>query len=117
MMGRNLRRIRLARPPPFQYGSSMNDSPRPFGNYFLLQKIATGGMAEIYKAKTFGADGFEKIVVIKKVLPHWASDPDFVRMLKDEAKLSVLLNHPNIVEVFDLGSVDHETFIAMEYVE
>jgi len=95
----------------------MNDSPRPFGKYFLLQKIATGGMAEIYKAKTFGADGFEKIVVIKKVLPHWASDPDFVRMLKDEAKLSVLLNHPNIVEVFDLGSVDHETFIAMEYVE
>jgi serine/threonine protein kinase len=95
----------------------MDASPRPFGKYFLVQKIAVGGMAEIYKAKTFGVDGFEKTVVIKKILPHWASDPDFIRMLHDEAKLSVLLNHPNIVEVFDLGSVDKENYIAMAYVE
>src|SRR5262245_54959424 len=95
----------------------METQPRPFGKYFLLEKIAIGGMAEIYKAKTFGSDGFEKVVVIKKILAHWASDPDFVRMLIDEAKLSVLLNHVNIVGVFDLGNVENDYFIAMEYVD
>ncbi len=95
----------------------METYPHPFGKYFLLEKIAIGGMAEIYKAKTFGSDGFEKIVVIKKILSHWANDPDFVRMLIDEAKLSVQLNHSNIVAILDLGSVDKDYFIAMEFIE
>ncbi len=93
------------------------DLQKPFGKYFLLEKMATGGMAEIYKAKTFGVDGFEKIVVIKKILPHWAADPEFIVMLVDEAKLAVQLNHDNIVSVFDLGSVDNDYYIALEYVE
>ncbi|MBF0491817.1 MAG: serine/threonine protein kinase [Deltaproteobacteria bacterium] len=91
--------------------------PAPFGKYFLLEKIATGGMAEVFKAKTFGVDGFEKIVCIKKVLSHWASDPEFIQMLIDEAKLSAALSHPNIVQVLDLGSFENAHFIAMEYVE
>lgn len=91
--------------------------PAPFGKYFLLEKIATGGMAEVFKAKTFGVDGFEKIVCIKKVLSHWASDPEFIQMLIDEAKLSASLSHPNIVQVLDLGSFENAHFIAMEYIE
>jgi len=95
----------------------MNSPQKPFGKYFLLEKMATGGMAEIYKAKTFGVDGFEKIVVIKKILPHWAADPEFITMLVDEAKLAVQLNHNNIVSVLDLGSVDNDYYIALEYIE
>ncbi len=90
---------------------------KPFGKYFLLDKLGTGGMAEIYKAKTFGSDGFEKTVVIKKILAHWANDPEFIRMLVDEAKLSVMLDHPNIVDVMDLGSVDNTYYIAMACID
>jgi len=93
------------------------DLQKPFGKYFLLDKLGTGGMAEIYKAKTFGSDGFEKTVVIKKILPHWANDPEFIRMLVDEAKLSVMLDHPNVVDVMDLGSVDSTYYIAMAFVD
>ncbi len=93
------------------------ESQKPFGKYFLLDKLGTGGMAEIYKAKTFGSDGFEKTVVIKKILPHWANDPEFVRMLVDEAKLSVMLDHPNIVDVMDLGSFENTYYIAMAFID
>ncbi len=90
--------------------------PKPFGKYFLIDKLATGGMAEIYKAKTFGVDGFEKLLAIKRILPHCASDKDFIKMLIDEAKLSVLLSHTNIVQVYDLGKVGEDYFISMEYI-
>lgn len=90
---------------------------KPFGKYFLLDKLGMGGMAEIYKAKTFGSDGFEKTVVIKKILSHWANDPEFIRMLVDEAKLSVMLDHPNVVDVMDLGSVENTYYIAMAFVD
>lgn len=90
--------------------------PRPFGKYFLTDRIAIGGMAEIYKAKTFGVDGFEKSLAIKKILPHYSSDPNFVTMLTDEAKLVVHLSHPNIVQVYDLGRVRDDYFISMEYI-
>jgi len=90
--------------------------PKQFGKYYLIEKIAVGGMAEIYKAKTFGVDGFEKILVIKRILPHCAADKDFIQMLTDEAKLSVLLSHANIVQVFDLGKIGDDYFIAMEYI-
>ena len=95
----------------------MADLQKPFGKYYLSDKLGTGGMAEIYKAKTFGSDGFEKTVVIKKILPHWANDPEFIRMLVDEAKLAVILDHPNIVDVMDLGSVDNTYYIAMAFVD
>lgn len=90
--------------------------PQQFGKYFLLEKLAVGGMAEIYKAKTYGAEGFEKLLAIKRILPHAAEDKEFINMLIDEAKLSVLLSHANIVQVFDLGKIGSDYFISMEYI-
>ena len=87
-----------------------------FGKYQLLEKIATGGMAEVYRARAFGTAGFEKILVIKKVLPSLAEDSEFVQMFEDEARIAVHLQHVNIVQVFDLGKVEGQYFMAMEYV-
>jgi len=100
--------------------------PEPFGKYILVDHIATGGMAEIFKAKRFGHGGFESLLVIKRILPHIGAKPDFVEMFIDEAKISVALQHPNIVRVFDfgkIGDVDEQRkprdnyFIAMECVD
>ncbi len=93
-----------------------NFESKQFGKYTLLEKLAVGGMAEIYKAKTFGAEGFEKLLAIKKILGHAAADKEFIDMLIDEAKLSVLLSHANIVQVYDLGKVGDDYFISMEYI-
>ncbi|MBI3541354.1 MAG: PEGA domain-containing protein, partial [Deltaproteobacteria bacterium] len=89
---------------------------KPFGRYVLIDKLAIGGMAEIYKAKTYGVDGFEKLLAIKRILSHYSADKDFISMLVDEAKLTVLLSHANIVQVFDLGKVSDDYFISMEYI-
>jgi len=91
--------------------------PRPFGPYSLLRRLAVGGMAEIYVAKTRGLGGFEKLVAIKLVHPHLSADSHFVQMLIDEAKILVLLTHANIAQVFDLGCIDGTYYIAMEFVE
>ncbi len=90
--------------------------PKQFGKYYLLEKLAVGGMAEIYKAKTFGVDGFEKMLALKRILPHCSADKDFIAMLVDEAKLSVTLSHANIVQVYDLGKVGDDYFISMEFI-
>jgi serine/threonine protein kinase/tetratricopeptide (TPR) repeat protein len=87
-----------------------------FGKYKLLELIARGGMAEVFKAKSFGADGFEKVVVIKRILPELAQNHQFVEMAINEAKLAVALSHANIVQVFDLGREEDTYFIVMEYV-
>jgi serine/threonine protein kinase len=87
-----------------------------FGRYALLDKIGTGGMAEIYRAKTFGAAGFEKEFAIKLILPSLVDDEEFVEMFINEAKIAVSLYHANIVQVFDLGEIDSQYYIAMEYV-
>src|SRR5262249_35814500 len=91
--------------------------PVQFGRFQLLERIAVGGMAEIFKAKMTGAAGFEKIVVIKRILPHLAADKQFVDMFIDEAKLTVHLVHPKIVQVLEFGEVDGQYFIALEYVD
>ncbi|MFK7929243.1 MAG: protein kinase, partial [Myxococcota bacterium] len=90
--------------------------PQAFGDYHLLEKIATGGMAEVWRARAYGMAGFEKILVIKKVLPNLAKDQEFVRLFIDEARISVQLLHVNIVQVFDLGQEDGTYYMAMEYV-
>lgn len=90
--------------------------PIPFGDYFLLEKVNTGGMAEIFKAKTFGVEGFERIVAVKKILPSIAEDKEFISMFIDEAKIAVQLTHANIAQIFDLGNIDGQYYIAMEYV-
>lgn len=94
----------------------MPASPQQFGDYHLLEKIATGGMAEVYRARAYGLAGFEKILVIKKVLPTLANDEEFVRLFIDEAKIAVQLLHVNIVQVFELGEVNNQYYMALEYV-
>src|SRR5512139_2277258 len=94
----------------------MSESPRIFGRYQLLELIARGGMAEVHKAKSHGVEGFEKVLVIKSILPELSRDAEFVEMFVKEAKIAVSLSHPNIVQVFDLGRADDRYFIAMEYV-
>jgi eukaryotic-like serine/threonine-protein kinase len=90
--------------------------PATFGKYQLLERIATGGMAEVFLARSFGVEGFEKRLVIKRILPQLARSPHFVSLFIQEAKISVLLNHPNIVQVFDLGRVGEDHYIAMEHI-
>jgi serine/threonine protein kinase len=89
-----------------------------FGQYELLEPIAVGGMAEVYKGRVVGAEGFEKHVAIKRILPELAEDERFVKMLLTEARIHSALSHRNIVQIHDLGiSEDGEYFIVLEYVE
>jgi TonB family protein len=93
------------------------EGPREFGQYTLLRRIATGGMAEVWQARMKGVEGFQKTVAIKKILPHLTDSVDFVTMFIDEAKLAAQLNHPNIIHIYDLGKLEDDYYIAMEYVE
>ena len=88
---------------------------KQFGKYQLLDKIAVGGMAELYRAKVMGDYGFEKQVAIKKILPHLSDEGNLVKAFIDEAKLAALLQHENIVQIYDFGNLDGEYFITMEY--
>jgi len=92
-------------------------APGQFGRYQLLEKIGSGGMAEVFKARMRGEEGFEKIVAIKRIVPHMAANDAFITMFIDEAKLAAQLNHNNITHIFDLGKVDAWHYIAMEFVE
>jgi Tfp pilus assembly protein PilF/tRNA A-37 threonylcarbamoyl transferase component Bud32 len=87
-----------------------------FGKYLVLDKIAVGGMAELYQAKITSVEGFEKLVAIKKILPHLTQDANLVSMFIDEAKLAAMLTHQNIVQIYDLGSMEGTYYIAMEYI-
>jgi serine/threonine protein kinase len=90
--------------------------PTPFGKYYLLERINVGGMAEVFRAKAFGVEGFERLVAVKRILPNIAEDKEFIRMFIEEAKLAVQLNHANIAQIFDLGVVDGAYYIALEHV-
>ncbi len=87
-----------------------------FGKYVLYERIAAGGMAEVFKGGLPGDAGFERQVAIKRILPNLGEDPDFVSMFIDEAKIAVQLSHSNIAQILDLGCHDGTYFIAMEYV-
>ncbi len=87
-----------------------------FGNYEIFRKLAIGGMAELYLAKQRGLGGFERTIVIKCILPHYASDQHFVTMFLDEARIASLLNHPNIVQIYEIGEVGSIYYIAMEFI-
>ncbi len=86
------------------------------GRYELLHRLAMGGMAELYVARHSGIEGFERTVVVKRVLPHLTDDPEFTRMFLDEARIAAALDHPNIAQVTDIDEQDGEFFFAMEYV-
>ncbi len=87
-----------------------------FGRYELLDRIGMGGMAEVWRARVNGIGGFEKIVVIKKILPSFAQNKIFIDMLLAEARLCAMLQHANIVQVYENGENDGNFYIAMEYV-
>jgi len=91
-------------------------APILFGKYYLLDRVAVGGMAEVYRAKTFGLEGSERVVALKRMLPMVSADKELVSMFIDEAKLAIQLNHPNICQVFDWGKVEDSYYLAMEYV-
>ena len=94
-----------------------NPGKKMMGRYQLLALLATGGMAEVYLAKQKGIKGFEKLVVVKRILPHLARESRFIEMFFDEARITAKLNHPNIIQTYDLGKEGNEYFIAMEYLE
>ncbi|HZI10352.1 MAG TPA: serine/threonine-protein kinase [Myxococcus sp.] len=87
-----------------------------FGRYELLRKIAIGGMGAVYLARQKGPVGFQKLLVVKRLLPHLSEDAEFIEMFLDEGRIAAHLNHPNIAQIYDLGDVDGQYFIAMEYV-
>jgi serine/threonine protein kinase len=90
--------------------------PIQFGKYWLLDRVNVGGMAEVWKAKAFGVEGFERLLAVKRILPNIAEDEEFITMFIDEAKIAVQLNHANIAQIFDLGKVDDSYFIALEFI-
>ncbi len=88
-----------------------------FGKYLLLEKLAVGGMAEVYLAKSAGANGLAKLVALKRILPQFTNNPDFISMFKEEAKVAINLNHSNIVSIYDFGIEDSQFYLVMEFVD
>jgi eukaryotic-like serine/threonine-protein kinase len=91
--------------------------PRRYGRYVLIDRLGAGGMAEVFRAVVLGAEQFQSVVVVKRILPRLCANPAFTKMFIDEAKLCGLLSHPNIVKVHDFGKQEEQYFIAMEYLE
>jgi serine/threonine protein kinase len=90
-------------------------STRKFGRYRLVGTMADGAMARLFLAVITGVDGFKRVVVLKEVLPHLSQAPEFTQMFLNEARLAARLDHPNIVRTFELGEIDGNYFISMEY--
>ncbi|MBN2497601.1 MAG: serine/threonine protein kinase [Deltaproteobacteria bacterium] len=86
-----------------------------FGKYKLIAHLATGGMAEIYLASQSGIGGFEKLMVVKRILPNLSKESRFVQMFLDEARIAAKLSHPNVVQIYEVDRVDEQFYIAMEY--
>src|SRR5688572_6826380 len=90
--------------------------PARFGKYLLLDLVNVGGMAEVFLAKTFGVEGFERLVAVKRIHPQLAADTEFVEMFVDEARIAAQLHHVNVVQIHELGRQDGAYYITMEYV-
>ncbi len=88
-----------------------------FGKYELLEAVGKGSIAEVFKAKSFGAEGFEKLLVIKRILRKFSDDEAFGECFIKDAQLAIQLNHTNIVQVFDIGKADDRYYLAMEFVQ
>lgn len=96
-----------------------NDFPNfeSFGNYVLLKKIATGGMAEVFLARPASHKGNGRVVVIKRILPHAANDIEFIKMFQGEIRVCMGFNHPHTVQIHDFGECNRQPYISMEYIE
>lgn len=88
-----------------------------FGNYILLEKLAAGGMAEVYLAKKLAASGVQKFVAVKRILEQFSDSEEFIAMFKDEAKIAINLSHSNVVAIYDFGMEKNQFFLVMEFVE
>src|SRR3712207_6088830 len=95
--------------------SAPRASGERFGRYVLLDVIGRGGMAECYRSVVQGVEGFQRVFVIKRILRDKAASRDLVEMFVNEARISALLNHPNIVQIYDFGQIEGQYFLAMEY--
>jgi len=95
--------------------ASARSGGEEFGRYRLVDMIGKGGMAEVFRAVAQGMQGFERVFVIKRIRPDRSDSPRFVQMFCEEARISALLDHPNIVQVYDFGQIDGAYFMAMEY--
>ena len=101
-----------------ELGSSRGDATvRRLGRYQIIGRLATGGMAEVYLALSGDVPGFRTLVVVKRILPHLASNAQFIRMFLDEARLAALLDHPNIVRIIEVGHDGEDYFLVMELVQ
>lgn len=103
--------------PPGTGAPGRGEFPSPFGRYLLLKRLSRGGMGEIFLAKVGEIIGFEKFVIIKKILPQLAANDDFIVRFIDEAQIAIKLSHVNIAQVAEVGRVDGEYFLAIEYIE
>lgn len=95
----------------------MSQSYEQFGKYILLEKLASGGMAEVFLAKSSGANGVNKFLAVKRILPQYTDNTEFIEMFKEEAKICVNLNHSNVVSIYDFGIERSQFYLVMEYVE
>jgi serine/threonine-protein kinase len=95
----------------------MADGPKKFGRYFLLDLLAQGGMAEIYRARLASADGAGRVIVIKRIQSGHGADQEFIQMFRSEIKVTMGFNHPNIVQLYDFGEENSQPYIAMEWVD
>lgn len=104
------------RPDQVERRTNASEFPSAFGRYALIRRLAVGGMAELFIAMQRSMAGFEKVLVIKRILPHLAMDPQFVQLLLQEARIAATLSHPNIAHIFDVGREENHYYIAMEHV-
>ncbi|MBL8743488.1 MAG: serine/threonine protein kinase, partial [Myxococcales bacterium] len=98
-------------------GAGRNAGPARLGRYEILGLLATGGMAEVFLGRLMGPSGFERVVVLKRILPHLARESDFVDMFLDEARIVAKINHRNVIQVSELGRDGDELYLVMEFVE
>jgi serine/threonine-protein kinase len=102
--------------PHFTQSGRTRTGTQRFGKYEIVRPLTAGGMAEIFLAQLLGPEGFVKPVVLKRILPEYAASQEFIHMFLAEARLAARVSHPNVVQIFDLGTQDGTYFIAMEYV-
>src|SRR3954471_598939 len=95
----------------------MSEVLKKFGRYFLLDQIAQGGMAEIYRARLASPDGAGRLIVIKRIQAGFGNNTEFLQMFRSEIKVTMGFNHPNIVQLYDFGEEHNQPYIAMEFVD